>query len=410
MATTTTTTVLDRTLTLILAGGQGSRLYPLTSNRPKPAIPFGGIFRIIDFTLSNALNSGLRRLVLLTQYKHEELHRYVREGWGALWNDFRWDRGEYLLCLPPASGKRYRGTADAVLQNIELIRRELPEFVLILSGDHVYHMDYRELLEAHADSSAGLTIAAVEQPIEEAGRFGVLEAGAGGNVIGFQEKPTIPRAMPSDSKKVLASMGVYVFNTAVLLRILSENAESNYDFGKHVIPSLIGALPVRAHELRDSITGSPGYWKDIGTIESYYHASMDLTASNPPFDPYSNDRWPTRTKGPRGLHPCRPSSRVSGQVTNSVISAGVQILADSSVEDSVLMRGARIGNGSRVRRAIVEEGVEIPADVEIGYDRPEDLHRYMVTESGIVVVTGRNLESRPVEHPAFGRFAATAAG
>ncbi len=404
--------MLNRTLTFILAGGQGARLYPLTANRPKPAVPFGGIFRIIDFTLSNCLNSGLRSVCLLTQYKHEDLHRYVCEGWDALWNDFRSDRGEYLLCLPPASGKRYRGTADAVLQNIELIRRERPEFVLILSGDHIYHMDYRELVAAHARSSAGLTIAAIEQPLEEARRFGVLEADAHGNIIGFQEKPAIPHTVPGDPKKALVSMGVYVFNTAVLLRALTENAaqlDSNYDFGKHVIPSLIGALPVHAHEFRDS-TGAPGYWRDIGTIESYYDASMDLTANNPPFDPYSNDSWPTRTIGPRGLHPCRPSSRVRGQVLSSVISAGVRVPADAAVDSSVLMRGVSIGNGSRVCRAIIEEGVEIPSGFEIGYDRSEDLRRYVVTANGITVVTSQSFESLPSERTALRHFAAAAAG
>ena len=290
----------SRTLTLILAGGKGSRLHPLTVERPKPAVSFGGIFRIIDFTLSNCLNSGLRRLGLLTQYKQEELHRYVREGWGALWNEFRADRGEFLTCLPPASGKRYRGTADAVLQNIEIIKRERPEFVLILSGDHIYHMDYRELLQSHTASSAGLTIAAIDQPIEEAKRFGVLETRADGSVTGFEEKPAHPRAMPGKPGRALVSMGVYVFNTAVLLRALQEGAaslERAFDFGKHVIPALINSIPVCAHTLPDQTNGTPRYWRDIGTIDSYYEASMDLTQHNPPFDPYSNEDWPTRTIG-----------------------------------------------------------------------------------------------------------------
>lgn len=391
------TTNLGGTLTFILAGGEGSRLHPLTDERPKPVVPFGGIFRIIDFTLSNCLNSGLRRLYLLTQYKHEALHRYVREGWGALWNEFRWDRGEFLVCLPPASGKRYRGTADAVLQNIELIRRECPEFVLILSGDHIYHMDYRELVESHADSGAGLTIAVAEQPAEEASRFGVLEVEPDGRVAGFEEKPALPRARSGPPGKVLVSMGVYVFNTAVLLRAIEEGApflDRTYDFGKHVFPALINSVPVHAYPLRDRATGAPRYWRDIGTIDSYYEASMDLTQNKPLFDPYSNEDWPTRTVGPRGLNPCRPSARVRGRVLNSVVSSGVHVAVDASVEHSVLMRGVTIGNGARVRKAIVEEDVEIPAGVEIGYS-PADCGRYFVTRSGIVVVTRHAVETRP---------------
>lgn len=380
-----------RTATIILAGGQGERLLPLTSGRPKPAVPFGGIFRIIDFTLSNCFNSGLRQLYLLTQYKYEELNGYVREGWSSAWNDFRWDGGEYLLCLPPASGKRYRGNANAMLQNLAIIERQRPEFVLILSGDHIYHMDYRELIDRHAKSGAGLTIATAEQPLSDAGRFGVVEADTNLKVTRFVEKPSAPRPVRPGSDKALVNMGVYIFTTHVLIQALREDAHrlgSSHDFGKDIIPLVMASETVCAY-------GFQRYWRDIGTIDSYHAANMDLTGPDPLFDPYDNDGWLTRPAGPAGLHPARASHRVHGKVIDSIVSPGVQVALNAVVGNSVLMRNAKIGTGARLRRAIVEEGVEIPAGVQIGFDRSDDRARFIVTENGVVVVTRHSVEARP---------------
>jgi glucose-1-phosphate adenylyltransferase len=222
----------DKTLTFILAGGEGERLFPLTADQPKPVVPFGGVFRIIDFTLSNVLNSGLRRIYMLTQYKHERLHSYVRDGWAQVSNEFRQDYGEDMMCLPPRAGKRYRGTADAVFQNLEMIEKSSADYVLIVSGDQVYHMDYGELLHRHVTSGADLTIAAVQYPLELASSLGVIEADPGGRVIGFAEKPALPRLLPSNPEQALVSMGVYLFGKETLIEALRKNAEfsDSHDF------------------------------------------------------------------------------------------------------------------------------------------------------------------------------------
>jgi glucose-1-phosphate adenylyltransferase len=328
-------------------------------NRPKPAVPFGGIFRIIDFTLSNCMNSGLKRIRLLTQYKYEHLHGYVRQNWR--------DRfGDHPICVPPMSGKRYRGTADAVFQNLA-IEENLPDFVLILSGDHIYKMDYREMIMQHATTGADLTIGTVEHPIQDASRYGVIQVDSDFRVIGFEEKPKHPQPLPSDSSMALASMGIYVFNTDCLLRASSENVHA---FGKDLIPRLIDDANVRAYDFRDPIENTPRYWRDIGTIDAYYESNMDLVGENPPFVPFHKQDWRPDREG----------------VQNSVLSPDVQIGENVHIERSVLMRGVSVGKGARIRKAIIEEDIHIPAGTEIGFDTVKDRESYFVTETGIVVV------------------------
>ncbi len=352
------------TQALILAGGRGERLFPLTALRPKPAIPFGGVFRIVDFTLSNCLNSGLSQVALLTQYRYDDLHAYIRNRWCDLWSASR-PGGRPLICLPPTSGKRYRGTADAVFQNLPMIESDRSANVLILSGDHVYEMDYRELLAQHVETDADVTIAAVEHPLREASHFGVVDVDAEFRVTGFQEKPQNPRGMPFRPSTALISMGVYAFKRDVLVRSLVANCEGGfaYDFGHHIIPSLIGSARVYAFDFRDEIKNAPRYWRDIGTIDSYYEANMDFARQCP------------------GAIVCG-----SAVVSQSVLSPGVRIEEGASVENSVLLPGVHVGRGARLRGAIVEEGVQIPADFEAGWNIERDRRHYTVSAKGVVVV------------------------
>jgi glucose-1-phosphate adenylyltransferase len=390
---TTSTTGLPRTQALILAGGRGERLSPLTVSRPKPALPFGGIFRIVDFTLLNCLKSKLSQVALLTQYRHDELRGYIRQGWGDRWN-VPGNSTQSLICLPPASGKRYRGTADAVFQNLSIIQSNRSEYVLILSGDHVYQMDYRELLAQHLETNADVTIATIEHPLKDAAHFGVVEVDRAFRAIGFQEKPLAPRALPGRRNMALISMGVYAFKTDVLVRSLVENCDRafGYDFGHHVIPSLIDSARVYAYDFRDEVKDSPRYWRDIGTIDSYYDASMDLVRSEPPFNPYLKDGW-----HPRPTLSVRTGARVCGgaQVLQSVLSPGVCVDQDSSVEESVLMPGVRVGKGVRLRRAIIEEGVQIPPDFRAGWDAEHDRKHHTVSPSGVVVVSETPKMAKP---------------
>jgi glucose-1-phosphate adenylyltransferase len=378
---------LPRTQAFILAGGQGERLLPLTSNRPKPAIPFGGSSRIIDFTLSNCLNSKIAQVALLTQYRHHELHRHVHQNWVDLWQERMHDR-QHLHCLPPASGKRYRGTADAVFQNLPVIHSAVPEYVLILSGDHVYDMDYRELLARHVDAKADVTIATLEHPVQLASQFGVVEVDKTFRVTGFQEKPSQPRALPSRLDKALVSMGIYVFSTDILIRALIENCDRalGYDFGHHVIPSLINSSRVYAFDFRDEVHDSPKYWRDIGTIDSYYEASMDLARGRVSL----NVTLTARSSA---------SVSESARVSHSVLTSGVRIEQGASVENCVLMPGVRVGRGARLRRAIVEEGVQIPRDFEVGWDSEKDRKHYAVSRSGIVIVSETPIASKPIPFP-----------
>ena len=392
-----------RTQTFVLAGGQGERLFPLTASRPKPAIPFGGFSRIIDYTLSNCLNSKLSQVALLTQYRHDELRAYVHQRWSESWNSFG-NGANQLVCLPPTCGKRYRGTADAVFQNLSVIQSNRAEYVVILSGDHVYEMDYRELLARHIETNADVTLATIEHPLKDASHFGVVEVDNDFRVTGFQEKPLQPRALPSRPDRALISMGVYVFNAALLVQTLMENCESafGYDFGHHVVPSLIGAARVYAFDFRDDARDAPRYWRDIGTIDSYYDASMDVARGKAPLNSLS-------------LPESRASISASSRVSESVLSAGVRVEQDASVVDSVLLPGVFVGRGARLRHAIIEEGVQIPAGFRAGWDFEHDRKHHTVSRNGVVVISKTSKMTRPVfthfgnDHAARGRFARTIA-
>jgi glucose-1-phosphate adenylyltransferase len=392
---------MARTQAFILAGGRGERLQPLTAVRPKPAVSFAGAFRIIDFTLSNCFHSGISRVALLTQCGHDEILQYIGEGWAGLWNQGQSSR-EPLRVLPPASGNSYRGTADAVFQNRSLLQDESTDHVIVLSGDHVYQMDYRDLLQQHLSTGADLTIATVEHPVRDASQFGVVEVDDRFRVVGFAEKPAHPRSLPSRPSVALVSMGVYIFRKSVLLAALAEycGAGFGYDFGHDIIPSLIHSRRTYAYNFYDEVQDAPRYWRDVGTLDAYYGASMDLLRSDSPFDPYANDGWPKQpTRHPmlRAQYEKCLSPRLGRNcnVSGSILSAGVHIGENSCVLDSVVLPGARIGKGVRLRRAIVEEGVLVPAGFEAGFDLERDRTMHTVTRSGVVVVSQASLVSKP---------------
>jgi glucose-1-phosphate adenylyltransferase len=385
-----------RTHAFILAGGQGERLQPLTVSRPKPAVSFGGTFRIIDFTLSNCLRSGVNRVSVLTQYKYEELHRYVREDWHELWTGRSWHRAP-LACVPPMAGKRYRGTADAVFQNTELLNDDT-EFVLVLSGDHVYHMDYGDLLQRHIETNADLTIATVEHPVRGASNFGVVEVDTSFRVTGFEEKPANPHPLPSDPSVALVSMGVYVFKRAALMTVLRSIREygRGIDFGNDIIPLLIHSARTFAFDFRDKNQNMPRYWRDIGTIDAYYQASMDLVRFNPLFDPYLSDSSTSLPTRHPTTHALRARVHSDSRVAQSVISPSVRIDARAQVNGAILLPGVRVGKGAQLRHAIVEEGVEVPAGFDAGFDLDHDRQHHTVTDSGIVVVSRTPTKTEPV--------------
>jgi glucose-1-phosphate adenylyltransferase len=409
---------MDRVLAIIMAGGAGERLQPLTRGRSKGAVPFGGKFRLIDFPLSNCLNSGLRRIYVLTQYLSESLNRHIQEGWAISGAGL----GDYVYCIPAQqkiSAEWYRGTADAVRQNLNLIKPKNVDDVLILSGDHIYKMDYRKLVAYHRAKKAGLTVSAIREAKEKAaGRLGVLEIDQDHRLIGFEEKPEQPKTPADAPGYALASMGVYIFKVDTLLSALQGKED---DFGKHIIPGMIGKhhdIFVYDYEeenkiedfevkVRDGIrekalvgkTHDSSYWKDVGTIDSYYEVSMDLISVDPLFNLYG-ERWPFRTY----LRPLPPSKcilggRISesiicdgciisgGTVGNSILSPGVVVERDAIVEQSVIFDDVIIEPGAGVRRAIVDKESRIRAGASVGYDREADERRgYMISDNGIVVV------------------------
>jgi len=401
-----TSSILHDTLTLLLAGGQGERLYPLTKHRAKPAVPFGGIYRIIDFALSNCINSQLKRICILTQYKSDSLDRHIRLGW----NIFPYERGEFIFTMPPqfrASEKWYQGTADAVYQNIYTIERERPEYVVILCGDHIYKMDYSELLEFHVAAGADVTVSTIEFPRTEASHLGVLEIDRNQRIVGFEEKPSDPKPMPDNPNLVLASMGIYVFNTPVLIQALLEDAgqDTSHDFGRNIIPNLIGDKQVYAFNFKDMNQKEAKYWRDVGTLDAYFEANMDLISVDPQFNLYDQE-WPIRTHV-RSYPPAKTiwamehegrvgvalnsiisqGSIVSGgRVTNSILSPEVRVNSYSTVDECILMNGVDIGRHARLHRVIVDKHVHIPAGTRIGYDLEEDRRRFSVTDSGVVVI------------------------
>ena len=395
--------MLDDILVMVLAGGVGERLYPLTKERAKPAVYFGGPYRIIDFTLSNCINSGMRRIFIALQYKSLSLSRHLRMGWSVVADEL----GEFVEILSPQKrvGEHwYLGTADAVYQNLYSILRENPKQLIVLSGDHVYKMDYAKMLRFHNEQNAGVTLAVIEVPSEEASRFGVLEVDDGDRITGFLEKPT--HLAPGG--QVLASMGIYIFDMSVLEPALEEdarNGESSHDFGKNILPGLIAQVPVCAYRFYDENKKAGKYWRDIGTLDAYYEANMDLCHVNPEFNLYDPE-WPLRTyqvQAPPAKFVFADEGRRCGQALDSIISAGciisgsrvsgsvlcpnVRVHSFCDVDQSILMPGVRVGRHARIRRAIIDRDVFIPRGAQIGYNEAEDRRRHTVSDTGVIVVT-----------------------
>ncbi|WED24189.1 glucose-1-phosphate adenylyltransferase [Vibrio sp. JC009] len=398
---------MQDTLTVVLAGGVGSRLSPLTDNRAKPAVPFGGKYRIIDFTLTNCLHSGLRRILVLTQYKSHSLQKHLRDGWSV----FNPELGEYVTAIPPQMRKGdswYSGTADAIYQNLWLLSRSEAKYVVVLSGDHIYRMDYEPMLKRHKKTGADLTIACMDVPVEEAKAFGVMSVDEEQKIISFAEKPAEPATIPSDPEKSLASMGIYIFTTKALIDALEADAEdqnSSHDFGKDIIPKLIDKEAVYAHRFggKTGRVSQDAYWRDVGTIDSFYQANMDLLSPVPPMDLYQTD-WAIRTYE-RQLPPARTVSSATGNegiFINSLISNGV-VISGGSVQNSILSSSVKVGNGSTVadsilfdsvevgedcqlKNCIIDKHVKIPDGTKIGVNPAEDARRFTISEQGIVVV------------------------
>jgi len=395
---------VKKVLAMILAGGRGERLYPLTKDRAKPAVPFGAIYRIIDFTLSNCLNSDIRRIFALTQYKSISLHRHIQLGWNVLSAPL----GEFIGVIPAQQRideHWYQGTADAIFQNIYSVQQERPDLILILSGDHVYKMDYRKIIAFHLERGADLTVAAIRMDRKSSKEFGVIEVEKDWRIIGFQEKPEEPKTIPGDSEGILASMGVYVFNTEILVRRLIEDArsDSSHDFGRDIIPAMIRKDRVFAFDFRHGDPGGTGYWRDVGTIDAYFETNMDLISVIPQLNLY-DPQWPIITYQPphppaktvlaeKGRIGTALNSIISngciisgGSVKRSILSPKVMIHSYVEVEDSILMEGVDVGRYAKIRRSIIDKDVFIPQGMEIGFHLDEDAKRFTVTESGIVVV------------------------
>jgi glucose-1-phosphate adenylyltransferase len=395
------------TLGVLLAGGAGERLYPLTRDRAKPAVTFGGIYRIIDITLSNCINSELRRVYILTQYKALSLNRHIREGWNVVASPL----GEFVEILPPmkrVSENWYLGTADAVYQNIYSIGAENPKFVLILSGDHIYKMDYSRMMKQHQDSGADVTIGTILIPPEETYQFGVLEVAKDGRITGFEEKPKVTAIRsPFNPKMVSGSMGVYIFNTDVLIPVLLKDAEdpdSRHDFGHNILPKMVDDYKIYAFNFIDENKKEAQYWRDVGTLDAYYEANMDLVSVSPVFNLYDRD-WPMRThqrQYPPAKFVFNETGRtgtaldsvisagciVSGSaVRNSVFSPDVRVNSYAEVDSSIVFSHVNIGRHCRIRKAIIDRDVHIPEGTVIGYDHEADRQRYFVTDTGITVVT-----------------------
>jgi len=395
------------TLGVLLAGGAGERLYPLTRDRAKPAVTFGGIYRIIDITLSNCINSDLRRVYILTQYKALSLNRHVREGWNILGREM----GEFIEVLPPmkrVSEEWYQGTADAVYQNIYSIGSEQPKHVLILSGDHIYKMNYGRMAKQHEELGADVTLATIQIDPEEVFRFGVVDVTQENRVVGFEEKPkeTALRS-PRNAEKVSASMGIYLFNTDVLIPVLLKDAEdpdSSHDFGKDILPKMVEDYRVFAYDFVDENKKEALYWRDVGTLEAFYEANMDVVSVSPVFNLYDSD-WPIRThqrQYPPAKFVFAETGRtgtavdsivsagciVSGSIVrNSVLSPDVRVNSYSEVDASILFSHVNVGRHCKIRRAIIDRDVHIPEGTTIGYDTEADRQRYFVTDTGITVVT-----------------------
>ncbi len=398
-------------LTLILAGGKGTRLDPLTRDRAKPAVPFGGLYRIIDFTLSNCINSNLRRVLVLTQYKARSLDRHIAAGWGFLSRQL----DESIDVLPPQQrvhGHWYEGTADAIYQNIYTIEKADPKYVLILAGDHIYKMDYGDMIREHVGHGADLTIGCIPMPLCDGPQFGAMQIDEHGRVVGFQEKPPDPAPLPGEPDHFLASMGIYVFTAKPMYELLLEdgkNPQSEHDFGKSIIPTIRHTHKVYAYRFRDQNRKATPYWRDVGTLDAYYQANMDLITVDPVLNLY--DRvWPIRTHQPQLPPPkfvfsdegvagqvrrgealdsiiCQGCIISGGQVWRSILSPGVRVNSFTSVEDSILFDGVVVGRHCKIRRAIIDKYVEVPQGTTIGFDPEEDRRRnYLITDQGVTVI------------------------
>ena len=402
---------MNQVLAIVLAGGKGSRLEPLTRDRAKPAVPFGGGYRIVDFTLSNCLNSGLRRILMLTQYKAMSLDRHINNGWRPY---FCPSLGEFIDIVPPQQRideQWYQGTADAVYQNIYSLEKETSEQVLILSGDHIYKMNYRNMVAAHIANQADLTIAALGVPREEGRAFGIMGVNEQQRIQEFQEKPAEPATIPGDPDRCLASMGIYVFNTQFLFEQLLRDARdpnSSHDFGKDIIPSIIDSHRVFAFPFEDENRKSKAYWRDVGTIDSFFEANMDLIAVDPLLNVY-DQTWPIRTRHndlppPKfvfGSHRedaertgtaldsviCEGSIISGGRVVRSVLGREVRVNSYARVEDSILFDRVNVGRRAKIRRAIIDKNVTIPPGIEIGFDEQADRQRgFTISPNGVVVI------------------------
>jgi glucose-1-phosphate adenylyltransferase len=397
-------------LTFILAGGKGERLYPLTRDRAKPAVPFGGVYRIIDFPLSNCINSQLRKIYILSQYKSLSLNRHIQLGW----NNLSRMPGEFITLAHAQQRLNehwYRGTADALFQNIYLLQKEKPDLVLILAGDHVYKMDYQKMIDFHIQQKAEVTVGAAEMGKETSAEFGVIQINDTGQIIGFQEKPRNPFLMPGTADKILASMGIYIFNTDVMVKSLIKDAKRRtaHDFGKNIIPAMISTNHVCCYRFVDD-QGKPDYWRDVGTIEAYYEANMDLLSVYPELNLSEHSR-PIHTY--QGLFPpaiiltSNVQKQGRGYVKDSVISNGcviygnvkrslfspnVRVESFSQVEDSILLNDVTIREHAHIRRTIIDKGSIIPPGMQIGYKPEEDAKRFTLTKTGLVVVP-RNFRS-----------------
>ena len=395
-------------LAIILAGGRGARLEPLTRDRAKPAVPFGGAYRIVDFTLSNCYNSGFRKILMLTQYKAMSLDRHISMGWSRY---FCREMGEFVDVVPPqqyVGESWYLGTADAVHQNLFAVDTEHPDYVVILGGDHIYKMDYSKMLDFHIENNADATVAAIPvDPVIAAGQFGVMEVDHDFRIVGFEEKPAQPKLIPGLTDRCLGSMGIYVFTTQFLRDKLHQDAEnqaSQHDFGANIIPSAIAQHRIFAYPFMDENRKIEAYWRDVGTLDAFYDANMDLVSVDPLLNLY-DEQWAIYT-----LHPNYPPTKfvfadgdrtglavdsiicpgsiISGGVVNrSVLGHRCRINSFSRVEESVLFAGVNVGRGSKIRRAIIDKEVDIPPYTTIGYNQEQDQQRgFTITDNGIVVV------------------------
>ncbi|BCN92683.1 glucose-1-phosphate adenylyltransferase [Thiomicrorhabdus immobilis] len=404
--TKSSTDLTRQTLAIVLAGGEGSRLKDLTRWRAKPAVPFGGKYRIVDFVLSNCVNSGIRKIGVLTQYKSHSLIRHIQRAWSFM----RYEVGEFVELLPAqqrVDKDWYKGTADALYQNLDIMRRHTPEYVMVLGGDHIYSMDYSKMLVEHANSGADVTIGCIEVPRMEATGFGVMSVDETFKITKFTEKPADPDSMPGKPDKALASMGIYIFSTEFLFQKLiedSDNPNSSRDFGKDIIPSIIEDWKVQAYPFVDE-KDEPVYWRDVGTIESFWKANLDLCSIEPELNLYDRD-WPIWTyqaqmppakftfddEGRRGE---AIDSMVAGgciisgaRIKRSVVGSGSRIHSYSHIKDSVLLPRVEVGRNCRIQNAVIDKGAKIPDNTIIGEDPVEDAKRFYIEESsGIVLVT-----------------------